>query len=201
MKSRLLIAGLLIGLILSTTTAFAAETTNNRPYIGVAGILSFFHDSDVEVTGLGSTSASYETGYGFAASVGYKINPMRFEFEFGYRRADIDDIGGFSVGDPRVTVMSFMINGLYDINTNSPFTPYIGLGLGLLNGELKVEGSKEDSNEFGYQLIAGFAYNFNKTVALDFSYRFQHAPGDFSKDDVSIEYKSSNVMLGLRFTF
>ncbi len=192
---------LVFGLAFPVVSESADEATKNGPYVGIAGGASIFHDGDITITDVGSATASYDTGYALAASVGYKFNPVRFEFEFGYKKADMGDIGGFSVSDVSVRVMSYMVNVLYDINTNSPFTPYVGVGLGLLNGELKVQGEKEDSNEFGYQLIAGVAYNFNKNIALDLSYRFQHAPNDFSIDDVSIEYKSSNVMLGLRYTF
>ncbi len=115
MKLRVL-SVLLIGLFLLSTTALAAETTNNGPYIGIAGGVSIFHDGDITVTGVGSATASYDTGYAFGASVGYKLNPIRFEFEFGYKKADMGDIGGFSVSDVSARVMSYMVNVLYDIN-------------------------------------------------------------------------------------
>lgn len=198
MKIRALLVGIL--LVASTTSALAAG-----PYIGAAGGVSIVHDGDIKVTGVGTATSEYDTGYGFNVSAGYNFEPVRLEFEFGYKNAELDKLtgpgGSASVSDTDITVMSYMVNAFYDIKTNSPITPYIGAGLGLLNGELQSQGSKDDDTVFGYQIIIGAAYNVSKNVALDLSYRFQGAPSDFSKNNVSIEYNSSNVMAGLRYNF
>jgi opacity protein-like surface antigen len=97
--------------------------------------------------------------------------------------------------------MSFMVNALYDIKTNTKLTPFVGAGLGILNGELDVRGDTADDTEFGYQIIAGATYNINNNIAIDLSYRFQQAPSDFSKDGVDIEYMSSLIMAGIRYNF
>jgi len=187
-------------LVASSTSALAAG-----PYIGAAGGLSILRDSDLEVSGVGTAIAKFDTGYGFNVSAGYKFDPIRLEFEFGYKNADLDKLSGpggsVSVQDAEVTVLSYMVNAFYDINTDSPLTPYVGAGLGLLNGEIKVPGSKKDDNEVGYQAIFGAAYNLNKNLAIDLSYRFQGATSDFSKDGVSLEYKSNNIMAGMRYNF
>jgi len=196
------IGALLVGLLLvvSTTSALAAG-----PYIGAAGGISIVHDGDVSVTGVGTATAEYDTGFGFNVSAGYNFDPVRVEFEFGYKNTDMDKISGpggsASVPDTEITVMSYMANAFFDFKTSSPFTPYVGAGIGLLNGELKDPGSKEDDNQFGYQFIVGAAYNVNKNLALDLSYRFLNAPSDFSENGVDIEYMSSNIMAGLRYNF
>ena len=45
---------------------------------------------------------------------------------------DIDNmpiaLGNFDEGD--LTTKSFMLNGFYDINTGSPWTPFVGAGIG-----------------------------------------------------------------------
>ena len=65
---------LLIGLILTATTgsAFAAA-----PYISFEGGISRFHDADLKVAGAPTTTATYDSGYGFAAAAGYKLEPVR----------------------------------------------------------------------------------------------------------------------------
>jgi len=198
MKISVMLAGLL--LVASTTSALAAG-----PYVGAAGGVSIVHDGDITVTGLGTATAEYDTGYGFNVSAGYAMEPLRFEFEFGYKNADMDKLSGpggtATVQNTDITVLSYMINALYDINIKSPITPYVGAGIGLLNGELNDQGTKDDDTEFGYQIILGAAYNVNRNLALDLSYRFQGAPSDFSKNGVSIEYNSSNIMAGLRYNF
>lgn len=198
MKIKALLVGLL--LVTSTTSALAAG-----PYIGAAGGVSIVHDGDIKVTGVGSVTSEYDTGYGLNVSAGYSFDPVRLEFEFGYKNAGLNKLSGpggsVSLTDTDISVYSYMVNAYYDIKTTSPFTPYIGAGLGLLNGELKSEGSKEDDTVFGYQLIVGAAYNVDKHLALDLSYRLQRAPSDFEKNEVSIEYISSNIMAGLRYNF
>lgn len=198
MRIRVLLAGL--SLVASATSAFAAG-----PYIGVAGGVSILHDGDIEVAGIGTAEAEYDTGHGFNVTAGYNVDPVRIEFEFGYKSADMDKLSGpggsASLTDTEFTVKSYMVNALYDFKGSSQATPYIGVGLGLLNGELEVQGSEADENEIGYQAIVGTAFNLDKNVAIDLSYRLHSAPSDFSKDGVEIEYMSSNIMLGIRYNF
>jgi opacity protein-like surface antigen len=201
MKIRALLVGVL--LVASTTSALAAG-----PYVGAAGGISIFHDSDENDTILGTTDTrEYDAGYALSVSAGYNFDPVRVEFEFGYKAADVDKFTGpgfsFSGAGSDARVMSFMANAYYDFKTNSPFTPYIGGGLGLLNGEFKdVDfGFKEDDTVLGYQFAVGAAYNFNKNVAFDLSYRLQGAASDFEVAGFEIPYMSSNIMAGVRYSF
>lgn len=198
MKKRVLLAGLLI--VASASSVMAAG-----PYVGASGGVSIVHDNDIKVSGVGTATASYDTGLGFNVSGGYNFDGFRVEGEFGYKNADMDKLSGpaasVSVTDTDITVMSFMANAYYDIKTNSPLTPFIGAGLGVLNGEISSAGDDEDDTVFGYQLTAGVSYSVTKNVNLDLSYRFQGAGSDFSKSGVSIAYTSSNVLAGLRYNF
>ncbi|MDD2230197.1 MAG: outer membrane beta-barrel protein [Candidatus Cloacimonetes bacterium] len=197
MRIRTLLVGFF--LMASTTSALAAG-----PYIGAAGGLSIIHDSDMSEPGISGT-AEFDTGYGFNVNAGYNFDPVRVEFEFGYKNADVDKFKAYGISvdgsDSDLTVMSYMANAYYDFKTKSAFSPYIGVGLGLLNGEFKSPGYKQDDTVFGYQFIAGAAYNVDKHLALDLSYRFQGAASDFSIDGTDVSYMSSNIMAGLRYNF
>lgn len=197
MKVKVLLAGLLI--LGSTTSALAAG-----PYLGVSGGASFTHESDEKEPGFSST-VEYDTGFGVNVSAGYNFAPARVEFEFGYKKADVDKVesGGFSapVTDADIRVMSYMVNAYYDIDTKSAVTPYLGVGIGAVNGELRSPGFKEDDTVFGYQVIAGAAINLNKNVAFDLSYRLLGAAEDFKAQDTELSYLSSNIMAGLRVNF
>jgi opacity protein-like surface antigen len=192
MKFRALLVGLL--LMVSATPALAAG-----PYVGAAGGVSVVHDSDISDLGLSGT-AKYDTGYGFNVNAGYNFDPVRVEFEFGYKNADVDRVELLGLSVPitssDLTVMSYMVNGYYDLKINSPVTPYFGAGIGVINGEL----DNDDDTVFGYQLIAGVAFNVNKNVAIDLSYRFQGS-SDFSMGGTDVSYMSSNIMAGLRYHF
>lgn len=198
MRSRAIIAAMF--LLGSASSALAAG-----PYLGVAGGVSIVHDGDITVSDVGKVTAEYDTGYGFNVTAGYNVEPIRLEFEFGYKNADLDKISGngesVPVFDTEITVKSYMLNAIYDFKNTSVLTPYIGAGIGVINGEFKSQGDKEDDTEFGYQAIVGASAKVSENVALDLSYRFQSAPSDFSKEGTSVEYKSSNVMFGVRYQF
>lgn len=197
MKIKVLVVTLLLAV--SATSALAAG-----PYIGVSGGASMVHDSDISELGLSGT-VSYDTGFGFNVNAGYDFDPVRVEFEFGYKNADVDKIELLGISVPitnsDLTVMSYMVNGYYDFKNSSAFTPYVGAGLGLVYGELDDNGVNSDDTVFGYQVIVGAAYNFNKNFALDLSYRFQGAAEDFSQNGMDLSYMSSSIMAGLRYSF
>lgn len=194
---------LLMGLLLaaSATSALAAG-----PYLGVAGGVTIAHDADVmDKRLLAKVPVEYDAGFGFNVTVGYDFQPARLEFEFGYKQNDLNKAYvagvGRKVSNADITVMSYMVNALYDFKANSPLTPYAGVGIGLINGDSKTQGVKRDDTVFGYQIIIGANYNMNKNTALDLSYHFLSAPSDFSSDISNIEYSSSNIMVGMRYTF
>jgi OOP family OmpA-OmpF porin len=197
------IKALVVGLFLAAITGSACAA---GPYLGVSGGVSIFHDADVKVSGLtGKVTADYNSGYGFGASAGYSFDPLRLEFEFGYRKADVDKLTGpgasASVSDMNTNVMSYMFNGYYDLKTGTIFTPYIGAGLGLLDGKLKSQGTTYDDTAFGYQIAVGTAIAVDQHIAFDFSYKFQGAGSDFSKNGVSLSYLNSSFYGGFRYSF
>jgi opacity protein-like surface antigen len=193
-----LLAGLL--LVVSSTSVFAAG-----PYVGAAGGVSIFHDSDFNSPGFPTVKASYDTGFGFNLNGGYNFDGFRVEGEFGYKASDLDkasalDLNGTFINSD-ATIMSYMVNGLYDYKNTSAFTPFIGAGLGLINGEFNFNGNKVEDTVFGYQLIAGVGYALNRNVTIDVSYQFQGAASDFEKNGDKFSYMSSNVYGGVRYNF
>lgn len=199
MKHRLMLTGVLLAV--SASTAMAAG-----PYVGASGGVSIFHDQDIRYSSGSTSTAEFKTGYGFNASAGYNFDPVRVEFEFGYKQADVDNFSSGSGLTPGsgsdATFISYMANAYYDFKNSSQITPYVGAGIGALNGEFRDPDFKSDDTVFGYQLIAGVAYNVTQNVALDLSYRFQSAASDFKiATGTEVSYMSSNVVAGLRVNF
>jgi outer membrane immunogenic protein len=187
---KVLLTGVL--LLASTLPAFASG-----PYIGASAGVSIFHDSDVNEPGYYPYTVGYDTGAGFNLSIGNSFDGGgRIEGEFGYKTASIKDASSVDAN-----VKSFMLNSYYDFKSESTVTPYIGAGLGIINGELEVNGYKSDDTVFGYQLIVGTGISVNKNVTLDLSYRLQGAATDFNIDGADVSYLSSNVVAGVRFSF
>ncbi|WP_306534183.1 outer membrane protein [Geobacter sp.] len=163
------------------------------PYVGFGAGLSINHDSDIDP---GSGDIEYDPGYGLNVAAGYDFNPVRLEAEFAYRNAEIDN-----ASDADFTTMSYMINGYYDMkNINFPFKPYLGVGLGVINGELD-NGIDDDDTEFGYQLTAGVSNKIAQNVNLDIYYRYQGTASDFDMGGSELSYDNSSFFVGFRFAF
>lgn len=176
------------------------------PYVGVSGGLSVVHDSDLDVAGFGTFDVEYDPGYGFNLAAGYNFDPVRLEAEFGYKKADVDEIsfGGVSEGvdDVDITTMSFMANGYYDFKASPQLTPFIGAGIGVINGEINDdEFGDTDDTVFGYQLTAGITTPINRNVNFDVYYRFLGAATDFEDGDEELSYHSSSFFAGVRVNF
>jgi len=128
---------------------------------------------------------------------------LRVEGEYTHRSADVDEVSAYGysepVSDTTVKVDSFMVNALVDANPKGQVSPFFGVGLGILNGDM--EGI--DDTQAGYQLIAGVGFKASDKVILDLSYRFQGAFSDFEGDYASdtLSYTSSTFLAGVRLKF
>jgi len=88
--------------------------------------------------------------------------------------------------DGDLSAWRFMLNGYYDFDTNSQFTPYVGVGLGLtsMNMELETIGRMNDGTNaeftmidesdslFTWKLMAGFAVALSDMTSLVFDYSY-----------------------------
>lgn len=123
---------------------------------------------------------------------------------------------------------SLMANVYFDFDTKTAFSPYISVGAGVarVKGSLyeygednsyfeEFSGSKTQYN-FAYQLTAGVGYKINDKMTLDVSYRYADfgeskisgsgagfdAMGAYTlEDEVKADLTSSEIMIGLRYTF
>lgn len=200
MKLRILTAALQMAALTAVATAAQAG-----PYVGVNGGVAFFHDSDFN-DGIETTTLTYDLGFAVGASVGFQWeNGVRLEAEFGYRKADTDTIDLVGMGavpvEGDLRVMSYMLNGFYDFPIKSVVRPFLGAGIGLLDGRLSDTEEHASDTVFGYQAMAGVALKAAPHITLDLSYRYQGAANDFSLKGTELSYGSSNVMFGVRYDF
>ncbi len=189
----------------------AAQQTSGW-YIGGGLGANWLRDSDVGGSGVTTTKAEFDTGLAAAAAVGYGLgNGFRLEAELGYRKNDVDKVGG-AAGGGDVSQWSLMGNVLYDFQTGTAFTPYVGLGLGGVR--VDVDGGRtfsggrtinDDDTAFAYQGIAGVAYSLAPQWKLDLSYRyFASLDPSFKTNDnlkVDAENRNHTVLLALRYEF
>lgn len=141
----------------------------------------------------GSDGLSSQTWNSVGAGIAVGLNlreftevgaPIRVELEYASRGKLKSEWNG-SIGARNQVkaawqVQTFMLNGYWDIDTGSAFTPYLGAGLGasyiyenMTSGMGGVRHSTEDYNwGFAWNVGAGVAYAFTDNVALDVGYRF-----------------------------
>ena len=215
MKKTLLITAGCALTVLCAMPTLAAEAPG--PY--VSGHLGLAMPTDATVTdstapGL-SLNVDYDTGLALDLAMGYRFGAVRMEGEIAHQKNDFDDVTVNGVGslasagvpfsgDTKVT--SFLINGYYDFEKSSPFTPYLAAGLGFARVKTgislpSVDVSVSDSDTvFAYQIGAGCEYAITPMVSIDARYRY-FTTSDPSFGSTDSEFSSHNLMLGARFKF
>lgn len=189
---------------------------------GDAGMGMFAFDSD----------ADYKNGIGMYAALGKAFgNGFRAELEFSYRSNDIrhiaSDGAGFS-GWPASTLQgdmksyTGMFNLLYDFETTSKVTPYVGVGLGIAGVDPDFTGNNTSGaptpaltiGNFGattamaYQGIVGLGFALADNLTLDVSYRYfgtdkRHFSSTLNgaPANIAVENTSHSLFAGLRWNF
>ncbi|WP_448206207.1 OmpA family protein [Azospirillum sp. sgz302134] len=203
--------GILLGSAVALMLPTAAMAATEGFYVGAGAGVNWTRDSDFrfentgigaksdyKLGGIGDLSAGYATAYG-----------LRAEAEFAWRwRNAIDSTESSSRAlngaGGKASSIAFMGNLLYDINTGTPFTPYIGAGAGIAQIDQKLGNFSDKDWQFAYQGIAGVAYNFTDNLALTLDYRYfatLDPKYDFGGTTVKGEYANHTILAGLRYTF
>lgn len=191
-------------------------------YMGMTTSVNFVADSSLSERGGTSLTGtlSFNDGYGLAANTGYtfprvsSMGAFRAEFEVGFHSNNLDALtpaGGTtqSLTGEDATLQTTMANIFFDVETKSPWRPYLGLGLGV--GRLSVDSTTLNTDEtealFAYQGMAGIyyqPYSF-KNVAVGVGYRYlATADAEFDTSTGSkmdVEYSSHLIELGTQIRF
>lgn len=187
----LMVLGIAAGLVLLAGAA-AADRLDNGFYLGAQIGGQAAMDSD-------DTSNTYDFGYDIGLVGGYDFGQnYRVEAEWSYRSNNADP------GSLDTNVV--MGNVYFDVPfRNSRFVPYIGVGAGIAfisAGDMVVNGSREDdvNATFGYQAMAGLAYDISDNVTAGIEYRFlDTTEGDVGSGDLDLT--SHNALLTIRYRF
>ena len=162
--------------------------------------------------------------FGFVAggAAGYDFGDFRTGAEFSYQSANFlhaDKIDDDTKADDNLTVMAILANGFFDLDTGTPFVPFIGIGVGAVNLSVKLNESEEAPKPhfegsgwgFGYQANVGVAYEIVDAVALTLGYKFfgtletevTDAGDDDDDDDMYVKpsLMAHRAELGVRFRF
>jgi opacity protein-like surface antigen len=205
MKKTLVTVATLTVLAAPMSSMAAADSFYIKGNIGIG--MAMDTDIDNLPNAAGTAEMTYDNGFIGSLAVGYDFaNPMRMEIELIKQKNDIDITsydnfyGTFNEGD--LKTHSFMLNGYYDVDTGSPWKPFVGAGMGWSKLDINDPGfSTSDSDDvFTYQLIGGVAYTFNDRWSVDVQYRFM-GTSEATIDGADFNYNSNDLMLGLRYSF
>ncbi|MFZ4410836.1 MAG: OmpA family protein [Paracraurococcus sp.] len=177
---------LLAATVLALPMAAQAQPVSGL-YVGAGVGANFMNESKFTALGY-AAKIETKTGYAAVGSIGWGFgNGLRAEIEGNYRTNDVEKSkvnGGGTVGG-RGTLNNYgaMANVLYDIQTGTPFVPYIGAGVGYgwfetnkyraSSPTLGLSATSDDvAGNFAYQGIAGIGYNLGAGLTLTTEYRF-----------------------------
>ena len=216
--------------------SFEASACDLKPYISAkinaASVSSKVKQTQTLYSFLGTYAEDVyrddinDTTWGFSLAAGIKKElekgAVRAEFEFTRFQPSSSYIT--LIGEQnkfKTQIHSYMINGYYDFNTDSAFTPYVGGGIGYAKTKLTAaSGFAVDRNRrvshtnFAWQLGGGIAYAVNDNVSVDVGYRyidygrfnkttgFASIPGLVDRyRKTSVDASASEIYAGIRYTF
>lgn len=218
-------SALAIGIMgtLAASPALASHQQDNWPnwYVGLTGSLSWLQDADVD-SNTTAREISFDNGWGIGGQVGYRpatsvapFNNMRFEAEIFYRSNDIDEISfttGTTGGRDELQTVSYMVNALYDIHTNTQWVPYFGAGIGWTQAELDTNsglGNTRDDEDsvFSWQFLLGLGYTPETMPQTQFNLGYRYLGmqdielAGAGTNRYDLEYNGHNFELGAQFRF
>jgi len=166
---------------------------------------------DTDITNLpenaGTATMTFDSGFSGTLAGGYNFAlPFRVEAEYLWQKNDLNQLsynnrfGNFTEGD--LKTQAFMANGFYDVDTGSPWSPYVGAGLGWAKLDLSTPALPFNGNDnvFAYQLMAGVAYAINDQWSVDGQYRF-FGTADATINGADFNSHSNNLFVGVRYNF
>ena len=181
-------------------------------YAGISAGWSYLDDVDFKTSKAGATVKSAEFDSGFAGYLqgGYDYGDWRADLEIGYRNFDIDGISNATNETGDVNFYTVMVNGYYDFENSTDFTPYVNLGVGaaIVEGNVSYTGSDgagptEDKEFFGVapagRIGVGVSYPASDKIDVTGGYSLLAAPTDETgEDDVILLH---GLRVGLNFKF
>lgn len=175
------------------TTALSGKAVNN-----------FDHKKSHSVAGL-------RLAYGLDWQWGW--TDLRTEVEYGYNgKAKLNLRDNHVNARNTVNSHTMMVNAYYDIDLESAWKPYVGVGVGV--AQVKSDNRvgnvyfSDKSNNFAWNISAGVTYQVNEKLAIDAGYRYTDygkakSDGNMGNRHVKTESKirGNELNIGVRYTF
>jgi opacity protein-like surface antigen len=105
-----------------------------------------------------------------------------------------------------VAALSNVPKGFFDIENDTAFRPFLGVGLGFTNIEKNgvtaggTTWNDRDDTVFAYQFIIGLAFAATERINMELGYRY-FGTDDLKWGNIEAEYGGHNILFGVRFSF
>lgn len=179
---------------------------------GITGdVTSFVHGVGVESEGNAAITAG--VGYDFG-------NNWRLEVDGDSIFTDLGSIASLPDSFAKVRTNTLMLNALYDFASFGDWEPYVGAGLGIVNGRTSITAHDfvqpgtgvfvspacvgertagqaescsitDNDTGFGWQLLAGMGYKISDNLTWDTHYTYLNGP------DVEVDGLRTNTVSGI----
>ena len=191
---------------LSAMTIACVVQAETSPYVSIGGGYAGLFDSDISWSG-GGGELEYDPGYVIEGAAGMEFDTVsvRAELAISYQENDGDTFteGGVSMdaSDVTVSALAFMLNGYYDIQTESAITPYVLAGFGFIRADLDTGDIDESDTVLAGQVGAGVGYAVSDGVTIDLKYKLVTSQDIEFKDEDGkneVENMGHQIQLGVR---
>ena len=204
MRRKIVVVTVFAVLLAFTTVSYSADGPYISGNIGVAYLTDADLTDDIFLPGLVITYA-YDSGLTYGVAGGMDSGNMRLEVEGFYQKNDIDTLTLTGLPPAPVTgdtsLLAFLVNGFYDFENDSAFTPFVGGGIGYGIASQTLAGVDFDAVVFVYQVGGGVGFAVSDTVSLDAVYRYIGTTTIEFDATSEFEYGSHNLLAGVRIYF
>mgnify|MGYP000912757392 FL=1 len=192
-------------------SSFGIASADYGAYVGVFGGYTLSPDSSWKNDNTGAEfDADVQEAWAVGMKFGYippQIKCVAFELEYFYSNPDIDrTIVGASSFEGDIKFHSV----LYNVMVRYPegqFHPYLGGGIGFSYADASIHATSpagsastsENDTGFAWQILAGIDVDLANNWSADIGYRYFRT--DPKLGNISVEYKTSMITLGIKYKF
>ncbi len=159
------------------------------------------NQGDAELTREKANKELFGTHVAYGVQAGYVRGELELNNSRDIKRNYFDEYG---VNHFRLYKHSVMANAYFDYLTCTPWTPYVGAGIG--SAYLKADDGEQAKSVYNlaWQVMAGLTYDINSNWTLDAGYRYADL-GRIRKNSgdsvTKLTARDHEIMLGVRYTF
>ena len=175
-----------LNIFAADTATSTATPTSTAPVVATdsSAVSTFYINANAGGSWLTDTKIagdefSFNLGARVDFALGYQVNDAwAVEFESGWLRNSVDTVGGDPLPgsvDINLYQVPILVNAVYHVPSDSPWKPYVGVGIGGVVSLFNVDTGSNDQTgsdfTFAYQLKAGLGFALTEQCIIDLSYK------------------------------